>query len=694
MSDTTPAPPGHLPASFFTRMRQATGTVYGDIGTSVLYTVVEIVRELQRHATPGSDLKRDLLGGLSLVFWALMFLTVKYDLLITRADSKGDGTGEGGTFALWTLLKGVPGKVVGLAVIGVLVVVATGMLAADGLITPVISMLGAFEPLGESWAVVATVGTLLLLFRFQSRGTARVGGFFGYFMVFLWFPWIALKGIPWAFAHPEVFLAVNPLYAADFLWHQGWLGSMVILGAVVLAITGGEAMYADMGHFGRAPIVWSWRTFVLPCLLLNYFGQVGYVLDRGVPPGGNTFYALTPAFGIAWLDGALKVFDIAVSTIAAIIASQALITGMFSVVKQAIALGFCPRFDVRYTSKEVEGQVYIPAVNWAMLVGCITLALTFQTASALASAYGIAVTATMAITTFCFGYVAVYVWKKPPVLVWVVCGLLISVDLLFFVANSLKFFQGGYVPVVVAAVVVTAMLTWQWGRARLAAAFGAYDSKPLRWLIDLREMLDEAKQAVAEELYMAARLVQGPRELVEINRAVVFLCSRPIRQPDDRVPVVLRVFLKKTGALPRHITLLHVNQIADPEVVGDRYEVVQISPGIVSVVVSYGYAERPDIRKALRELQQQGRIQIPSDRWIIEAGEEEVLVGEGIDPLDKARLYLFRTLLRLSTPAHRYFGLGSDAGVSKSVLPVVFDGHGASLRLPELEASVHTPGAG
>lgn len=681
---------GRLPG-FFTRMRQATGTVYGDIGTSVLYTIVEIVRQLQHH---GDYSERALLGGLSLVFWALMFLTVKYDLLVTRADSKGDGTGEGGTFALWTLLRSLPGTAVGLGLIGVLVIVDTGLLAADGLITPVISMLGAFEPLGEAWAVVATVGTLLVLFRFQSRGTARVGGFFGFFMVFLWFPWIALKGIPWAVAHPEVFLAVNPMYAVDFLWHQGWLGSLVILGAVVLAITGGEAMYADMGHFGRAPIVWSWRTFVLPCLLLNYFGQVGYVLDRGVPPGGNTFYALTPAFGIAWLDASLKVFDIGVSTVAAIIASQALITGMFSVFKQAMNLGVCPRMDVRYTSKEHAGQVYIPAVNYAMLVGCVALTLAFQTASNLAAAYGLAVTGAMAITTFCFGYVAVRVWRQPVWAVVLVCGGLLTVEVSFFVANSLKFFQGGYVPILIAAGVVTGMLTWHWGRARLAAAFGAYDAKPIGWLVALREMLDEAKQAVAEELYMAARLVQGPRELVEINRAVVFLCSRAIREPTDRVPVVLRVFLKKTGALPRQITLLHVNQVADPEVVGDRYEVIPISPGIVSVVVSYGYAERPDVRQALRELQQQGRLQIPSDRWIIEAGEEEVLVGDDLGPLDKARLYLFRTILRLATPAHRYFGLGSDAGVSKSVLPVFFDRHGARLRLPELEASVHTPGAG
>jgi KUP system potassium uptake protein len=542
----------------------------------------------------------------------------------------------------------------------------------------------------------------------QWRGTERIGGFFGYFMMFVWFPWIALKGLPWVLHRPEVFQAINPLYAVEFLGHHGWIGSLVILGAVVLAITGGEAMYADMGHFGRTPIVLSWRTFVLPCLLLNYFGQVAFVLDQGAfvldgtgavvldvhnhPVPRNTFYALTPVVGVAFLDLALHAADIVISTLAAVIASQALISGMFSVVKQAIVLGFCPRFDVKYTSKEVQGQVYIPAVNNAMLVGCIVLTLAFRSTQNLASAYGIAVTGTMAITTFCFAYVAVYAWKMNPFLVWLACAPLLAVDLLFLVANSLKFGDGGYFPVLVAIVLFTCMLTWQWGRAQLGHAFGHYNGKTIQWLADLRDLLNESKQAIAEELYMAARLVQGQRELVEINRAVVFLCSRGIRDLTAPVPVVIRVFLKKTGALPRHITLLHVHQIEEAEVKGDRYEVIELCPGIVSVVVTYGYTEQPDIRKALQELQQQQRIRIPSERWIIESGEEEILLGKNLSWWYRIRLVLFRTILRLSTPAYRYFGLGSDAGVSKSVLPVLFENDAPRLQLPELEASIHRPG--
>lgn len=674
----------------FFRMRQATGTVFGDIGTSVLYTIMEVIREIQRHH--GSCSERDLLGGMSLIFWALVFLTIKYDLLITRADSKG----EGGTFALWSLLRGVTGKVLGLALVGILVVTATGLLAADGLITPVISILGAYEPLGEWWAVLATIATLIVLFSVQWRGTERIGGFFGFFMMFVWFPWIALKGLPWLLRHPEVLQAANPVFALDFVSHHGFFATLVVLGAVVLAITGGEAMYADMGHFGRKPIVLSWRTFVLPCLLLNYFGQVGYTLELlrgpGLPEGYNPYYALTPQVGVPFFDACLKGADIVISSLAAVIASQALISGMFSVVKQAIVLGFCPRFDVKYTSKEVQGQVYIPAVNNAMLIGCIILTLAFRSTSNLAAAYGIAVTGTMGITTFCFGYVAIYTWKWHPALVWLLCGPLLAIDLLFLMANSLKFGDGGYFPVLVATFLVTCMLLWRWGRAQLGRAFARYNGKTIQWLADLRDLLDEAKQAVEAQLYMAARLVQGQRELVEINRAVVFLCSRPIRDLEAPVPVVIRVFLKKTGALPRHITLLHIHQIEEAEVHGDRYEVIELRPGIISVVVTYGYAEEPDVRKALQELQQQQRIRIPSERWIIESGEEEILLGKNLSWWYRLRLVLFRTILRLSIPAYRYFGLGSDAGVSKSVLPVLFENDAPRLQMPELEASIHREG--
>lgn len=716
---------GHGGGSLLTRMREATGTVYGDLGTSVLYTITELLREtvrLKHHGAGEAELAamverggnlvaaRDALGGLSLVIWALIFLTVKYDLIVMRADNRG----EGGTFALWGLLKGYTGKVVGLTFVSYLVVAAAGLLAADGIITPSISILSAYEPLGESWAVGATLISLFALFKPQWRGTSKIGGFFGWFMMLVWFPWIALKGLPWAARHPEVLLAVNPYYAVHFLASFPHAGAFVILGVVVLAITGGEAKYADIGHFarkgevdvpegesldpkdsGRRPVMASWLYIVLPCLLLNYAGQVGYVLQNGVPPRANAFYALTPRVGSPTVDGVILAGDMVISAVAAFIASQALITGMFSIIKQAIALGFTPRHAVKFTSREAEGQVYIPAVNWAMFFGCVTITLVFRTSGNLAAAYGIAVTGTMGITTLAFGYVAHYRWNWSLLKVFAVCAPLMAVDLLFFASNLLKFMHGGYVPLGIAAVLVTIMLTWQWGRSQFARAFYAFgvrEGKKISWLVALRDMLDEIQLSIQENLPHAKALVQGRRRLVETDRAFVFLCSRPIRSLDDYVPVSLRVFLKKYGVLPSHVTLFHVNQTSVAEADrANRYEVIDLGRNIVAVTVSYGYMEQPDIRGALHELQRRGRVNIPSERWIIEVGEEEILVDKGLSFLGRLRVELFRWVLRLSTPAHNYFGLGYDAGLSKEVIPVIFMPEGAKVVLPELEITTSDP---
>jgi len=704
-------------ASLFTRMREATGTVYGDIGTSVLYTVMEITRETVRLkyadgdpesmiAAGGSGLvtTQDAIGGFSLVLWALIFLTVKYDLLIMRADNRG----EGGDFALWGLLKGYTGKIMGGSLLAFLIVAAAGLLSADGIITPPVSMLGAYEPLGEKWALFATLVSLFALFKPQWRGTSKVGGMFGWFMMLIWFPWIAIKGIPWVVGNPEVFSAFNPIHAVRFLWSFPSLGAFVVLGMVVLAITGGEAKYADIGHFakrgdhtvresesvdprnsGRRPVMFAWFFLVFPCLLLNYGGQVAYLLHEGVPPRGNTFYALTFRTGNESIDNAILVIDLGVSAIAAFIASQALITGMFSIVKQAIVLGFSPRHLVRYTNRETEGQVYIPVVNWSMFIGCIVVSLMFRTAGNLASAYGIAVTGTMGITTLAFGYVAYYRWRWKLALVLAVCIPIMSVDLLLFGSNLLKFTSGGYFPVMIATGLVIIMMSWQWGRSHLAKAFydfGVRDGKRLEWLVALRDMLDEIEITIRENLPFARSLIQGRRRLVESDRAAVFLCSRPIRSCDDYVPVSMRIFLKKYGVLPSHVTLLYVNQIGVAEAnSAQRYEVVNLGNDIDSVIVTYGYMEQPDIRGALRELHRRGQIHIAAERWIIEVGEEEIFVEPDLSLWKQFWVGLFRWVLKFSTPAHKYFGLTYDAAISKELIPVVFTVKGAKVKLPELE---------
>ena len=705
--------------SLLRRMRETAGTVYGDIGTSVLYTIMEITREtvyLKHHelshdervamVAQGGQLltPAEAIGGLSLVFWALIFLTVKYDLLIMRADNRG----EGGTFALWSLLKGYTGKIFGLGLIGYLVVAAAGLLAADGIITPPISMLGAYEPLGEHWAVIATLLSLILLFKPQWRGTSKVGGLFGWFMVFVWFPWIALKGLPWVFQSPAVFSAINPLYGLEFLASFPTIGAFVILGVVVLAITGGEAKYADIGHFarkgdenvpegmsiapqdsGRRPVMFTWLSLILPCLVLNYAGQVGYLLQNGVPPRANTFYALTPRTGQESVDHVILAADMAISAIAAFIAAQALITGMFSIIKQAIVLGFTPRHAVRFTSHEAEGQVYIPAVNWAMFCGCVLITLIFRSAGNLAAAYGIAVTGTMGITTLAFGYVAFYRWNWKLWKVIAICAPILLIDLLFFGSNLLKFPSGGYVPVMVAAVLVTIMITWQWGRSQFAKAFfdfGVREGKEIEWLVALRDMLDDIELSIEENLPLARSIIQGQRRLVESDRAAVFLCSRPIRSVNDYVPVTLRIFMKKYGVLPSHVTFFHVNQISVAEAdKSQRYEVIRLGNDIDSVIVTYGYMEQPDIRRALRALQKQGRINIAAERWIIHVGEEEIILGKDLSRWQMLRIDLFKWALRLSTPAHKYFGLTYDAAISKEIIPVIFSRHGVKVALPELE---------
>jgi KUP system potassium uptake protein len=654
----------------------------------------------------GADLlsSSELLGSLSLIFWALIFLTVKYDLIVMRADHRG----EGGTFALLSLLKGYTGKVFAGGIISFLVVCAAGLLAADGIITPPVSMLGAFEPLGVTWAVLLTLVCLVVLFKMQWRGTSKVGGLFGWFMIAVWFPWIAIKGLPWVVAHPEVFLAINPVYAVQFLLSFPGIGALVILGVVVLAITGGEAKYADIGHFsrsseskvkgdggiepelsGRIPVMCSWFMIVLPCLILCYAGQIAYMLDRGVPARANTFYALTPRTGNPAIDDIIEIVDVAISAVAAIIASQALITGMFSIVKQATVAGFVPRFRVFHTDEHGEGQVYIPAVNWALFLGCVAVTLMFKTATNLTAAYGVAVTGSMAITSIIISYIAFYRWKWN--LIWMVLIFVpfLVIDFAFFAANLLKLGSGGYFPVLIAIILILIMLTWQWGRRSLADAFYAFgvkEGKRIEWLVSLRDMLDELEITIQENLPAARSLIQGRRRLVESDRAAVFLCSRPIESVDDYVPVVMRIFLKKYGVLPSQVVFMHINQTSLAMFPAEeRYRVTKLGNDIHSLVASYGYMEQPDIRKALRENQSDGKLSIAAERWIIEVGEEDIIAENDLGIIQRLRVFLFSWILRLSTPAHKYLGLVYDAAVSKELIPVVFSKKGTRIALPELE---------
>ena len=379
----------------------ALGVVYGDIGTSPLYAM----KETFFGTHPLARNTENVLGILSLVFWTILLIVgIKYVLLVLRADFHG----EGGIFALLGIIRsrqpqnGNSGRL--MSVITVAVMIGAAALYGDAVITPAISVLSAYEGLEvvtsafKPAIIWITVITLLVLFLFQRHGTSRVGGTFGPIMV-IWFITIGAVGLFWIAIHPIVLLAVNPLYAWRFFMAHG-IRIIFVLGAVVLTITGAEALYADVGHFGRKVIQRSWYSFVFPCLLLNYFGQGARLLDAAPVVNNHLFYALFPQ-----QDGIIYSVVI-LSTMATVIASQALISGAFSMTRQGVALGFFPRMLVRFTSAEIEGQIYIPAVNWLLLGGCIALVMGFQTSSALAAAYGIAVTATMAITSFIFYFVA------------------------------------------------------------------------------------------------------------------------------------------------------------------------------------------------------------------------------------------------------------------------------------------------
>ncbi len=435
----------------------AMGVVFGDIGTSPLYALKECIDPDHGVAVTNAN----VLGLLSLIFWSLtMVVTVKYLTFIMKADNRG----EGGILALLALVpsKKEPGSATRIGWIAALVIFGAALLYGDGVITPAISVLSAVEGLGVATTrltpaiVPITVAILIGLFAVQRRGTATIGRIFGPIMA-LWFVTIAVLGVIQIAHDPHVLVAIHPIYAARFFAQHGWQGFLV-LGSVVLVITGGEALYADMGHFGPRPIRIAWFSLVMPALMLNYFGQAAYVIGH---PGdsGNPFFAIVP--------DKLIYAMVVLATVATIIASQALISGAYSLTRQAVQLGFCPRVTIVHTSGEAEGQIYVPEVNIALAIACVWLVLTFKESSALAAAYGIAVTGTMGITSVVYLRVLTQTWKWPRWRAIPLVALFLSFDIPFFAANAMKLPNGGWFPIAVAVGIFLVMTTWNKGRAIL-----------------------------------------------------------------------------------------------------------------------------------------------------------------------------------------------------------------------------------
>ena len=543
----------------------ALGVVYGDIGTSPLYALKECFTG--SHGVPVT--KDNVLGVLSLIFWSLNFVvTLKYLTVVMRADNRG----EGGILALLALVRspregsptGAYRWLIGTGLFG------AALLYGDGIITPAISVLGAVEGLSiatpalERWIVPIAVVIISGVFAVQRHGTTGVSRIFGPITT-LWFVCIALLGVIGILQHPSVLMALNPWYAATFLWHEGAEGLM-ILAAVVLVVTGGEALYADMGHFGKTPIRLAWYVVVLPALVLNYFGQ-GAILLESPAAARNPFYSLVPAWALYPM--------VAVATGAAIAASQALISGAFSLTRQAVQLGYCPRVNIVHTSSRTIGQIYVPQVNNALWICCIGLVLAFGSTTNLAATYGVAVTGTMTATTVLLLVVARSRWNWRLWQVALLGIVFLTVDLAFFGANLFKIPDGGWFPLLVAGIVYLLMSTWKKGRARLS------------------EIVLENTLPI--DIFLADIAKRKP---VRVPGIAVFLTS--IR---GGAPPVLLHHLKHNKVLHEKVILLSVIGQEIPQVDDeDRVQYRELGEGFCEVVASYGFVETPDIPAMLQTL--------------------------------------------------------------------------------------------
>ncbi len=626
----------------------ALGVVYGDIGTSPLYTWNEI------HHTGLVEAPADALGATSLVVWTLtLAIAVKYVVLVLRADNHG----EGGTFALMGLVHDLQFRGRGLLLASL--TFAACLLYADGLLTPAISVVSAMEGLAvanESLRPAVVPGALAVLtalFSVQRYGTERLGTVFGVVCV-VWFLAIGGLGAAAIAREPAVLWALGPHHAVGFLGRHLGPELLPLLGAVVLAITGGEALYADIGHFGVRTVRLTWNVLVYPSLLLSYLGQGAALVGGWELREGNVFYTLVP--------DALVAPMIVLSTLAAVIASQALVSGAFSLTRSAIHLGLVPRVTVKHTSAHLEGQIYLPAVNVALWVGCCALVVAFRSSAGLAAAYGLAVMGVVTTTTLALVVVARRRWSWSRWAVAAVFAPFLLFDLAYLAANVVKLPDGAWVPLAFGVALYAAMAAWKEGRARMRAA---YDAIPP---VAVKEVVDRAT-------------------LTEIPRAFVFLVGSGVRSPDDPAPVLLRKFVDRYGGLPRHVTLFTVvEEPAVPWWRGPRFDVSDCGAGVVSVQMHVGYLEQPDVRAALTWLKTHRKIRLHAHRWTIVSGLEELVFERG------APWWLrgFSLALRWSGQIHRWFGLTADPGLSKEVVPVVVRRDG-TLRLPLFDVPSPSP---
>ncbi|MGE5157226.1 MAG: potassium transporter Kup [Gemmatimonas sp.] len=610
---STEAGEGPAASSFWSLALGSVGVVFGDIGTSPLYAF----REAVAGAAQGQPVSRIIvLGVLSLILWALLIVvTAKYVLLLLRADNNG----EGGTLSLMALGQRALGKpslfLLSLGVIG------ASMFIGDSMITPAISVLSAVEGLKlataefEHYVVPLTVLILFVLFSVQSSGTSRVASAFGPVMT-LWFLSLAAMGLIHINDDPSVLAAINPLYGIRFLLSHGTIG-LVTLGAVFLAVTGGEALYADLGHFGRRPIQTAWLYLVLPALLINYFGQGALVLANPAAIE-NSFYLMVPAFLLLPL--------VVLATIATVIASQAVITGAYSLTRQAVQLGLLPRFEVRYTSEAHAGQIYLPRVNRLLLIGVMLLVLLFRTSSGLASAYGIAVSTTM-VADGIMGFVVIWkLWNWRPAIAAAVILPLVTVDMTFFTANLLKLLEGAWVPLLFGTAMAVMIWTWRRGTEILVV-------KSRRIEVPLNDLIKSLEKK-------PPHLVAG---------TAVFLTSDP-----NFVPTALLHNLKHNKVLHEHNVILTIETAQTPRVdPSGRVSIETVSSRFSKMRLRFGFMESPNVPKALAIARKLGwQFDIMSTSFFVSRRALKVAAQPG---MPRWQDHLFIAMSRSANDATDYF---------------------------------------
>lgn len=610
-------------ASSLSRSIGALGVVYGDIGTSVLYAFQQCLRH-------GLTTDREIIGVLSIIIWSLFILvSVKYLAIVMRADNQG----EGGILALLSLAFPKGTNTAGIATGGMITIGIAGaaLLYGDGVITPAISVLSAVEGLkigkgeGEPVLLLLTIVILMGLFAVQSKGTGAIGRWFGTVM-FAWFVIIALLGLRHIVENPAVLKAVNPVMGFEFLMEHG-AKALVIMGSVFLVVTGGEALYADMGHFGRKPIARAWTFLVCPALILNYLGQGALVLANH-EARETPFFDLAPA----WARYPL----VALATTAAIIASQALISGAFSLTMQGIQMGYIPRMEVLHTSGDKHGQIYIPKLNIFLAIGCVALVLGFRSSDALGSAYGIAVTLTMLSTTAIFYFAAQQLWQWSPLKAGLTCLFFGSIELIFFAANSLKIMHGGWFPLASGIVIFIVMTTWKKGR------------ELLRRKLPPAMPLDDFIASIS-----IAGTLSEENKLHRSQGAAVFLAGNP-----NGTPNALIKNIKHNQILHRqNILLTLLTDQNRPHVPpAERVEVSDRTEGFFRIIASFGFMENPNINEVIRAAAGKG-LTIQPDKTTFFVGKERIIVTAKESGMAPWREHLFAFLSKNAENAADFFQL-------------------------------------